>query len=182
MQVESHQFLSAILNTNSLLVIVLDTQGRIYRFNRACEQTTGYTSHEVIGKFFWDCLLLPEDIEPVKAYFEGMQDRTIQERQDLYFLTRDGSRRLIAWTRTPWLNEQGLEEYLIGIGTDITEKQQAEENLRRKVEEPMLRRLFWISPPPQAPDLLEDHVERATTAQRPAQDYTCGFGSRRSTA
>lgn len=163
MQIEEHQFLSAILNTDSLLVIVLDTQGRIYRFNRACEQTTGYTSREVIGKFVWDCLLLPEDIEPVKALFEGMQDRTIQERQDLYILTRDGSRRLIAWTRTSFLNEQGLLEYVIGIGTDITEKQQAEENLRRKIEElnALHQTILDITAPHKLPVLLQTIVERA---------------------
>ncbi|BDI15522.1 hypothetical protein ANSO36C_13240 [Nostoc cf. commune SO-36] len=40
-------FISAVLDTASVLVIVLDTQGQIVRFNQACEQTTGYSFDEV---------------------------------------------------------------------------------------------------------------------------------------
>ena len=36
-------FVSAVLNTISALVLVFDTAGRIVRFNRACETISGYT-------------------------------------------------------------------------------------------------------------------------------------------
>ena len=39
--------MSAIFDTVGALVVVLDSQGRIIRFNRACEQTTGYSFEEV---------------------------------------------------------------------------------------------------------------------------------------
>ena len=45
-------FISSILDTASVLVMVLNTQGQIVRFNRACEQTTGYTGDEVLGRCF----------------------------------------------------------------------------------------------------------------------------------
>ena len=41
---EERNVVSAILDTVGALVVVLDREGRIVRFNRACEQTTGYTS------------------------------------------------------------------------------------------------------------------------------------------
>ena len=40
---EERQFVNAVLDTVGALVVVLDPQGRIVRFNRACEQTTGFT-------------------------------------------------------------------------------------------------------------------------------------------
>ena len=41
---------AAILDTITNLVVVLDRQGRIVRFNRACERATGYTFPEVAGR------------------------------------------------------------------------------------------------------------------------------------
>nr|WP_251957411.1 PAS domain-containing protein [Nostoc commune] len=38
------------MDTTSALVIVLDSQGQIVRFNQACEQTTGYSFDEVRGR------------------------------------------------------------------------------------------------------------------------------------
>jgi PAS domain S-box-containing protein len=40
------------------LVVVLDDEGRILRFNPACELTTGYSMEEVQGKRLWDLFLV----------------------------------------------------------------------------------------------------------------------------
>ena len=58
---EERNFTSAILDTAGALVVVLDAEGRIVRFNRACEEATGYSSAEAVGKAVWDLLLLPEE-------------------------------------------------------------------------------------------------------------------------
>ena len=39
---KERDFISAVLSTAGALVVVLDRQGRIVRFNRACEKLTGY--------------------------------------------------------------------------------------------------------------------------------------------
>jgi PAS domain S-box-containing protein len=51
------EFGSAILDTVENLVVVLDPQGRIQLFNRACEQVTGYRFEDVKGRPFWEFLL-----------------------------------------------------------------------------------------------------------------------------
>lgn len=61
---------AAVLDTAGALVIVLDRQGRIVRFNRACERTSGFGFEEVRGKRFWDLLLLlPEEAAGVREVF-----------------------------------------------------------------------------------------------------------------
>jgi PAS domain S-box-containing protein len=55
------------------MIVVLDTQGRIVSFNRACEQATGYSFDQVAGKKEWGLLLLPEDITPVKNVFSALR-------------------------------------------------------------------------------------------------------------
>ena len=63
----------AILQTTSALVVVLNPKGRIVRFNRACERTTGYSFDEVRGRCFWSMLLIPEEVERVKAVFGDLR-------------------------------------------------------------------------------------------------------------
>jgi PAS domain S-box-containing protein len=46
---QERNVVSAILDTVGALVVVLDPEGRIVRFNRACELTTGYSLEEVCG-------------------------------------------------------------------------------------------------------------------------------------
>ena len=41
------EFVTALLDTVAALVIVLDAQGHILRFNRACEFATDYRQEEV---------------------------------------------------------------------------------------------------------------------------------------
>jgi PAS domain S-box-containing protein len=62
-----HEFVSAVLDTAGAIVVVLDRQGRITRFNRACELITGYTASEVLGRVFWQFLVPPEDLAPVTS-------------------------------------------------------------------------------------------------------------------
>jgi PAS domain S-box-containing protein len=62
-------FISAVLDTAGALVVVLDRQGRIVRFNRACETTTGYPFEEAKGQTLWDLFLVPEEVPPVRAVF-----------------------------------------------------------------------------------------------------------------
>ncbi|MBW3585760.1 MAG: PAS domain-containing protein, partial [Cyanobacteria bacterium 0813] len=42
--------ISKVIDTTACLIVVLDSQGRIVRFNQACEKTTGYSKEEVINK------------------------------------------------------------------------------------------------------------------------------------
>ena len=43
---EERNVVSAIFDTVGALIVVLDRDGRIVRFNRACEQMTGYSLEE----------------------------------------------------------------------------------------------------------------------------------------
>src|SRR5580693_457209 len=64
---EERNVLSAILDIVGALIVVLVQQGRIVRFNRACEQTTGYLFEEVRGKYVWYLFLMPEEVDNFKA-------------------------------------------------------------------------------------------------------------------
>jgi PAS domain S-box-containing protein len=127
---KERNFVSAVLDTAGALVVVLDTKGEIVRFNRACEQTTGYSFAEVSGKPFWNILLIPEEIDMVKGIFEKLSFGQFPSKAENYWVAKDGKRRLIAWSNTVLLDDGGKVEYVIGTGIDITEQRQAEEKIK----------------------------------------------------
>ncbi len=127
---KERNFVSAVLDTAGALVVVLDTKGGIVRFNRACEQTTGYSFAEIKGRQFWDILLLPKEKDMVKDVFEKLSSGQFPSRAENYWVTKDGERRLISWSNTVLLDDDGEVEYVIGTGIDITEQRQAEEKIK----------------------------------------------------
>jgi hypothetical protein len=126
---KERDFISAVVDTAAALVIVLDSQGQIVRFNQACEQTTGYSFDEVRGRYFWNLFLLPEEVEPVKSVFGQLQAGQGSNEYENYWLTKDGSRRLIAWSNTILQDYEGCVEYIVGTGIDITDRKRAEQHL-----------------------------------------------------
>jgi len=124
-------FVSAVLNVADVLVIVLDCQGKIVRFNHTCEQTTGYSFDEVKGKFIWDVLLLPENIECIKALFQNFGCRELPNRYETDLIAKDSDRRIISWSNKVLLNNHDQVEYIVCTGTDITESRKAQEALQQ---------------------------------------------------
>ncbi|BAZ14765.1 multi-sensor hybrid histidine kinase [Calothrix sp. NIES-4071] len=126
---QERNFISAVLDTTSALVVVLNSTGQIVRFNQACELTTGYSFDEVRGRYFWNIFLLPEEVEPVKAVFTQIQSGQIVKEYENYWVTKDGSKRLIAWSNTILKDYEGAIEYIIGTGVDITALRRDEQHL-----------------------------------------------------
>jgi PAS domain S-box-containing protein len=138
---------SAILDTVGALVAVLDQEGRIIRFNRACEQMTGYFFAEVQGKFIWDLFLVPEDAEQFKTSFQAMsfratnadhlpyEPRELEPREpepreyESCWVMRDGRQRVIAWSTTVLPDASQSGSYIIASGIDITERKHLEKTI-----------------------------------------------------
>jgi PAS domain S-box-containing protein len=134
-------FLSAVLYTVDALVVILDTQGRIIKFNRACEQVTGYTYAEVRGKPLWDLLLLPEEVEPVKGVFGKLRAGDFPSKYENSWVTRWGEPRLISWSNTALLDQRGDVRYVMGTGIDVTEQRRVE----REREQLLMESELWAA-------------------------------------
>jgi PAS domain S-box-containing protein len=117
---------SAILHTVGSLVVVLDPEGRIVRFNRACEHVSGYSFAEVEGKYLWDLCVVPEEAERFKLVVEELRAENSAKDYETSWVSRDGSRRLIAWSSTILPGEHGSPAYIIATGIDITERKRLE--------------------------------------------------------
>jgi PAS domain S-box-containing protein len=123
---EERNVLSAILDIVGALIVVLDPCGRIVRFNRTCEQTTGYSFAEVSGKCVWDLFLASEEVDSFKAILAEPNSEQLSQDYQSNWLTRDGSSRLINWSSTILAGKNGATSHVIVTGIDVTERQRLE--------------------------------------------------------
>jgi PAS domain S-box-containing protein len=115
-------FIAATLHILDALVVVLDRDGRVVRFNHACEALTGYTEEEVRGRFFWDIFLIPEEGQPVREVFDSLVAGQANLRFANHWVTKDGKRRFIQWSNTGLIDEKGMVTHVIATGIDITDQ------------------------------------------------------------
>lgn len=126
---KAHEFTKSIFDTVDGLIIVLDRQGRIVRFNAACERLTGWPADEVMGNCFWEFLVPEEQREGVIGVFNELTSGMFPNRHENDWVMRDGSRRWVAWANSAVLDNSGGIEYVIGTGIDISERRKAEQAL-----------------------------------------------------
>jgi two-component system sensor histidine kinase VicK len=123
-------FVSAVLDTVGALVAVFDPAGRIVRFNRACETTSGYDFPTLVGRYAWDKLIPRQDIPEAIETFERLRSGGFPAAFENQWLNRDGSLRRIAWSATALLDTQGQVTFIIATGIDVTTQRSAETTLR----------------------------------------------------
>lgn len=119
-------FNSTVNEIIGALLVVLDTDGRIVKFNKACEELTGYSFIEVKDKYLWDFLITPDEIEPVKTVFNNLKNAIIPSKFENYLVTKNGEKKLIAWSNTSMIDKNGIVDFIIGTGIDITEQRDSE--------------------------------------------------------
>ncbi|MDH3702243.1 MAG: PAS domain S-box protein, partial [Alphaproteobacteria bacterium] len=133
-----------LLDTIGALVIFLDREGRVARFNTACERVTGYRESEVLRRTVWDFLVPDEEIEAVRSVFADLYSGKLPSEYQNHWVTKAGDRRFIAWSNTISRNADGSVDFVIGTGMDLTEKIRSESSLRDS--EAILKSTFETSP------------------------------------
>jgi len=127
---QERDFTIAVLDTVGALVIVLDSQGKIVRFNRECERVTGYHYEEIRNQSFCKIFLLPEDRESAYHSFTQASNNNVPTSFENYWVMKSGEKRLISWSTTVLLSSDNEVDFIIGTGLDITERKQVEEEVR----------------------------------------------------
>ena len=142
-------FTAAVLETTGSLVLVLNRQGKIVQFNRACEEAFGYTFEEAQGKHVWDFLLPTEQIESIRKIFKNLIAGMYPIKHENHWVSKDGSRKLIAWSDTVLLASDGSVEFVILTGIDVTERERTNEAIlqEKSFSDAIIRSfpgIFWI--------------------------------------
>ncbi|MBS4032106.1 MAG: diguanylate cyclase [Clostridiales bacterium] len=124
MEREERDFITTVLQTVHSLVIVLDCDGLIVEFNRACEELSGYSRDELMGTYAVNLLVPLGEEGPVENVCLNL-DR-IPRKVENHWLTKSDEKRLIYWSNTTMRDADGNVKFVIGTGLDITERRKQE--------------------------------------------------------
>ena len=131
---EERNLVSGIFETVGALVVVLDREGQIVRFNRACEQMTGYRSVEARGKCMWDLFLTSEEAGEFSKLFQQIREDAPRAEYESCWIARDGNHINIAWSAAVLAGSKQTPPYIIVSGIDVTEQRRAQAKFRGLLE------------------------------------------------
>jgi|GEM_PF-1782540 len=132
---QEKNFASTVLDTAGALVMILDKEGNVIRFNHACEQISRCPAQEILGKSFWEFFMSAEESERVRTIFARLLAGQFPMHYESFWLSRDGSTRNIAWTSTVLFSADGTVEHVVATGLDITRRKEIERQLTEAVTE-----------------------------------------------
>lgn len=123
------RFRALVEHLRDYAIVMLDAEGRVTSWNIGAERMKGYRADEILGKHF-SCFYPPEagsraaDDQLRAALREGHLER------EEWRLKKDGQRFWANVAITPMLDEEGRLRGYAKITRDMTERKQAEEDLR----------------------------------------------------
>lgn len=126
---EERDLVDAFLQTAACLVVVLDRDGRIVRFNQTAASVTGYAPDEVLCRYFWESLVPAEEVEDARGSFLDLVARGGTCRFEGSCRTRDGAVRRVDWSQAALRDEQGRVRYVVASGIDETDRRGSEERI-----------------------------------------------------
>ena len=136
---------NAILNSANYTIISTDASGIIKTFNRAAQQLLGYSVEEVVGKLTPAIIHDPLEvehisevlyqelgvkIEPGFEVFVAKPSRGMADENEWTYIRKDGSRFPVLLSVTALYDSEGNINGFLGIGQDISDRKQAEKELR----------------------------------------------------
>ena len=129
---ESERRLRTVLETVSLVGIMLDRQANITLCNDYLLALTGWKREELLGRNWFEVFIPPEIHEEVnQAFLKIMDADEFPVHHQNEIVTRAGERRLVEWNNTAIRDHFGGQIVgLASIGVDITERKRAEMALR----------------------------------------------------
>lgn len=143
---DERNFVSAIIDTTTALIAVLDREGNIVRFNKAAEEFTGLDRDEIFGRNLFELNIIPH--EEQNQIRQQAFDQLIQQKTrftyENHWIDKNGDWRLISWSNASLMNQEGEIEHVISAGIDITERKEMETKLMQAAfegEEKERRRL-----------------------------------------
>ncbi|MFA6189213.1 MAG: PAS domain S-box protein [Sulfuricurvum sp.] len=127
---KERDFSDYLLETAPVIILILNPQGQIVRFNHYMEKLTGYSLNEVKGEDWFSTFLPESESEKTrKLFLEAIND--IQTQGNVNEIrTKDGRQRLIEWYDKTLKDTQDNTIGLLSIGLDVTQRKDSEERMK----------------------------------------------------
>ena len=125
---EKQQFIEQALDTLDDLFYVFDVDGSLRRWNDRAAEVTGYTHSELDGKQVIE--MFPEDEHSTVANAVQMAVTGEKATVEADLLAADGQRVPYEFTGARLTDETGEVTGIVGIGRDLTERQQRDQRIQ----------------------------------------------------
>jgi PAS domain S-box-containing protein len=124
-------FIRAVVDSTPSLICLVTPGGYVVRFNTTLQRLSGRRDDdEVRGEAFWDVFIAPEERDAARERVLEVAGEGGRGEYESTWISAAGERRVVAWSTTPLRDDRGQPRLLIA-GTDITERKQHEEVLRK---------------------------------------------------
>ncbi len=124
---QEKEFSERLLEQAQAIVLVLDVQGGIIRYNSYMEELTGVRHQEVKGKSWFDTFIPPREQDRLRDVFHETVTRSETSRAVSSIMTHMGRERRISWSSKTLKNVNGETVAVLSVGQDITDLNQAQQ-------------------------------------------------------
>lgn len=122
-------FIEKLLDTVGALIVVLDADYRIVRFNQKCESVTGYSAAEVMGESIFERLIPPGEEAELRSLLTALQNGVDPPPHEAALVIRSGERRRIRWSNTLLRTQEETGKHIIKTGVDVSERRRLEREM-----------------------------------------------------
>ena len=120
------------LDIAGVMIVAIDSKGKVTLINRRGCEILGYEAHEIIGKDWFDHFLPARLRAEVRDVSHGVLAGKIEQFRSYEnpVLTKSGQERIIVWHTVTLTDAAGNIIGHLSSGEDVTERKQAEEALQ----------------------------------------------------
>lgn len=123
-------FAEQVVSEANSVIVILDQNGNIQRFNRLSEEYTGLKEQDVIGQNVFKLFMSRSEAAASKRNITGFFRNGSSYEVERWIKTRKGQRLFLFRNKFVHSGSGKNEIFLICSGTDITEERRAQERLR----------------------------------------------------
>lgn len=123
-------FAEQVVSEANSVIVIIDQEGKVQRFNRLSEEYTGVKEKDVIGKSAHDLFMSLEEgsasRQNISGFFQNKQSYEVER----WINTVKGQRLFLFRNKFVHSGSGKQQTFLICSGTDITDERMAQEHLR----------------------------------------------------
>ena len=127
---KERDYSESVFGAVQMIMLQLDAEGRIVRFNPYMEQLSGYRLQEVQGKDWFTTFLPKCDYDKIRDVFKTALNGPSTSGNVNAIVCKDGSLKQIEWYDTKVKDAAGASMGLLAFGKDVTEQKKAEQAIK----------------------------------------------------
>lgn len=123
-------FAEQVVSEANSVIVIIDQEGKVHRFNRLSEEYTGLREEDVIGRSAYDLFMSMEEgiasRQNISSFFQKEQSYEVER----WINTVKGQRLFLFRNKFVHSGSGKQQKYLICSGSDITDERMAQDRLR----------------------------------------------------